>query len=287
MPLLRDTNNQIIKQMKLPHRIVLSVCLVLIPFISTAQPPAATADSAILDTLLKEIPFESRLQRAPKDIEMQFAQNPLGLPAEKNERMITLFAEGFVIDSLMYDVRRVFENRYKDPYSEELKAWLNRPSTQKVHDAEEASNTLQGARRRVVRLYELEQEPPSEEREEVILSLMNATSSVDNAVQSQTILFRSIVSAFSILSDQRTFTEAQIDGIVSNYRLEIESQIENDLMQQYLVTYYDLDNDTLMEYASFFESDAGSWLDSTATEAVTTAYENATDRFVESVDNLQ
>ncbi|NGP75859.1 hypothetical protein G3570_04390 [Balneolaceae bacterium YR4-1] len=259
----------------------------MIPFLSSAQSSTDTANSALLDTLLKKIPFESRLQRAPKDIEMQFAQNPLGLPAEKNEKMIALFAEGFVIDSLMYDVKKVFEERYQNPYSDEFQQWLSRPSTQKVHEAEEATNTLQGARRRVVRMYELEQEPPSEEREEVILSLMNSTSTVDNAIQSQTILFRSIVSAFSILSDQRTFSDSQIDGIVSNYRMEIENQIQDDLKQQYLIMYFDLDSEALREYTSFYESDAGSWLDSTATEAVTTAYQNATDRFIEAIENIQ
>jgi hypothetical protein len=107
------------------------------------------------------------------------------------------------------------------------------------------------------------------------------------AIESQTILFRSIVSAFSILSKQRTFSEAQIDGIVNNYRLEIENQMENELMQQYLVMYHDLNNETLKKYASFFESDAGSWLDSTSSEALKTAYQNATDRFVESVENME
>lgn len=273
--------------MKLLHRTILSVCIFMIPILSAAQPQTDKADTSVIDSLLKEIPFESRLQQAPKDIEMQFAQNPLGLPAEKNERMIELFADGFVIDSLMHDVKRVFHDRYNDQYADRLASWLNSSSTQKVHEAEENSNTLQGARRSVVRMYELEQDPPSKEREKVISSLMDATSSVENAIESQTILFRSIVSAFSILSDQRTFSETQIEGIVSNYRMEIENQIENDLKQQFLVMYYNLENETLRAYTSFYESDAGSWLDSTTTEAVTTAYRNATDRFVKSVEQMQ
>lgn len=273
--------------MKLPHRTVLSVLLFFIPLLSTAQQPTDASNAALIDSLLMEIPFESRLEAAPKDIEMQFAQNPLGLPAQKNERMIELFAEGFVIDSLMQDVEKIFNSRYTGEHAGALKSWLNSASAQKVHEAEEASHTLQGARQRIVRMYELEQEPPSQKREEIISSLLKASSLVEMAIESQTILFRSIVSAFSILSEQRTFSEAQIDGIVNNYRLEIENQMESELMQQYLVMYYDLNNETLKKYASFFESDAGSWLDSTSSEAMKTAYQNATDRFVESVENME
>ena len=273
--------------MKLPLRTVCSVLILFIPILSAAQQNPDTPESALVDSLLIEIPFESRLERAPKDIEMQFAQNPLGLPDEKNERMIELFADGFIIDSLMNDVTTIFNARFNDQYADSLKSWLNSASTQKVHEAEEASNTLQGARRRVVRMYEMEQEPPAEEREELILSLLNATSSVENAIESQTILFRSIVSAFSILSEQRTFSEAQIDGIVNNYRMEIENQMENDLKQQYLIKYYDLNNETIGEYTSFYVSEAGKWLNSTASEAIKMAYKNASDRFVQSVENME
>lgn len=274
--------------MKLPHHTVLfSVLIFFIPILSSAQQSHSAKDYAIVDSLLAEIPFESRLEAAPKDIEMQFAQNPLGLPSQKNERMIQLFAEGFVIDSLMRDVESIFNSQYSSEHSGALKSWLNSESTQKVHKAEEALNTLQGARQRVVRMYEMEQDPPTATREDIILSLINATSSADIAIASQSILFRSIVSAFSILSDQRTFSESQIDGIVNNYRMEIESQVEDDLKQQYLLMYYDLDNETLKEYTSFFNSDAGVWLGTTASAAMKTAYQNASDRFIESVEIME
>ena len=274
--------------MKLPHRTVLfSVLIFFMPILTAAQQQDSATDNALVDSLLAKIPFESRLEAAPKDIEMQFAQNPLGLPSQKNERMIQLFSEGFVIDSLMGDVENIFNSQYTSEHAGALKSWLNSESTQKVHEAEEALNTLQGARQRVVRMYEMEQEPPTATREDIILSLINATSSVDIAIASQSILFRSIVSAFSILSDQRTFSEAQIDGIVNNYRMEIESQVEDDLKQRYLLMYYNLDNETLKEYASFFNSDAGVWLDTTASAAIKTAYQNASDRFVQSVESME
>ncbi|MGK7369992.1 MAG: hypothetical protein ACNS64_07235, partial [Candidatus Halalkalibacterium sp. M3_1C_030] len=234
--------------MKFSLRTLFSILFLLPPLISFCQQNPNAEGPGLVDTLLKEIPFESRLEDAPRDIEMQFAQNPLGLPASKNERMIQLFSEGFVIDSLMSDVEHKFNERFNEQYADAIENWLNQESTRQVLEAEETSNTLQGARRRIVRMYEMEQNPPAEKREEIILSLIEGTSAVESAIESQTILFRSIVSAFSILSDQRTFSESQIDGIVNNYRLEIETQMESEVKQRFLIMYYDIENETLKEY---------------------------------------
>ncbi len=237
----------------------------------------------LIDHILSEIPLTAELNEAPRDIEAQFSQNPLGLPAEINNRMIDLFAQGFIIDSLKTDIEETFNSQFNDDHARSVNSWLEKESTQKVHVAKEATASLQGARRRVVRMYELEQDPPTEERQNIIHSLIETTSAVESAIESQIILFRSIVSAFSILSDQRTFTESQIDGIVDNYRLQIQGEMENEIKNEYLITYYDLDNEVLKEYVSFYETEAGNWLNATMTQGIQTAYQNAADRFVESV----
>lgn len=270
--------------MKFPFRSALpAILLLIIPLIATAQGPPVDSKTKLIDHILSEIPLVAELNEAPRDIEAQFSQNPLGLSADKNSRMIDLFEEGFIIDSLLKDVEETFSSEFNDDHAQSVNGWLAKESTQKVHAAEEASSTLQGARRRVVRMYELEQDPPSEERQNIIQSLIKATSAVESAIESQTILFRSIVSAFSILSDQRTFSESQIDGIVDNYRLQIQGEMENEIKNEYLITYYDLDNEVLKEFASFYETEAGNWLNATTTQGIQTAYRNAADRFVESV----
>ena len=269
--------------MTFPFRPVLSAILILFPLIAAAQEQAADSKAELIDHILKEIPLVAQLNEAPKDVEAQFSQNPLGLPPDKNSRMIELFAEGFIIDSLQKDVEKTFTSQFNDNHAQAVNSWLEKESTQKVHKAEEATATLQGARRRVVRMYELEQDPPSEDRENVIRSLIEATSAVESAIESQAILFRSIVSAFSILSDQRSFSESQIDGIVDNYRLQIQSEMENEIKNQYLIAYYDLGIGILEEYTSFYETEAGNWLNTTTIQGIQTAYQNAADRFVESV----
>lgn len=271
--------------MKYPFQIVLSAVLIFIPLITAAQGQSVDSKTELIDHILQRLPLAAELNEAPRDVEAQFSQNPLGLPTDKNSRMIELFADGFIIDSLRKDVEQTFSSQFNIDHAQSVNGWLRKESTHKVHGAEESSSTLQGARKRVVRMYELEQDPPSEERESIIQSLMEATSAVESAIESQTILFRSIVSAFSILSDQRTFSESQIDGIVDNYRLQIQSEMENEIKNQYLITYYDLGIDVLEEYASFYETEAGSWLNTTTTQGIQTAYQNAADRFVESVRN--
>lgn len=272
--------------MKFTSLFTFFVLIIILPLSAIAQ-PADDSGTDFINRILQETNVERTLDQAPRDLETQFSQNPLGLPAEKNKKMIELFAEAFLKDSLSRDVKQTFRASMQQGYAPKINEWLDRETTRMVHQAEEESTTLQGARKQVVRMYELEQDPPGENRQEIIESLMDATSAVSSTIESQTILFRSIISAFSILSDQRTFSETQIDGIVDNYRRQIETEMDNEIFNQFLIVYYDIDNEALQEFTSFYETEAGNWLQTTTKEGIHSAYQKAADRFVESVRNTR
>lgn len=222
----------------------------------------------------------------PREISAQFASNPFGLEPTENERMIRLFNKAYS-DGLLQLVRQTFNEQYDAGHAQTVVEWLEEEPAHSVLQAEQEFYTLQGTRMQVVRRYEMEQEPPSTEREEVIQSLMEATSATEYAIESQLILFRSIISAFSILSDQQTFSEAQIDGIVNNYRTQIQSQIQQELSNRLMIMYHEIDNDMLRDYTDFYQTEAGHWLNATAAEAVQIAYRAAGDHFIESVTETQ
>lgn len=270
--------------MKYSLPVSLTLFLIFFPLIISAQ-QTQSSQSDFINEILNSIPIEERLKKAPQEIEAEFSQNPLGLPASKNEKLIELFGEGFVIDSLAMDVTNTFNSQFNSEHASSVISWLEKESTKKVMQAIEDSNNLQGARRRVVRMYELEQDPPTDQRENIIQSLIEAISAVESEIESQTILFRSIVSAFSILSDQRNFSESQIDGIVSNYRFQIQNEMRYEIENRYLVTFFNLDDNLLSEYVSFYNSDAGKWLNETINTGIHTAYEKGAERFVESIRN--
>lgn len=248
---------------------------------------SSTSNTELIDQIITRTGIESQVTQAPKEMKRQFESNPLGLEPGQNELMINLFSKAFMDDSLLVEVYHTFDEQYQSTPAQAVHDWLSETQTEKVLQAEQEFYTLQGSRQRVVRMYELDQNPASETRVAVIDSLMNATSAAESAMESQLILFRSIISAFSTLSDQQNFSEVQIDGIVSNYRLQIQGQIEEEIANHMLIMYYELEHETLTDYISFFESEAGQWLNNTTSQSIHSAFRKAADRFLESVRNTK
>lgn len=269
------------------YRAVFIILFAILPFAALAQKSSIDSQTKIINQIIDKSGIASQVSQSPKEMKSQFESNPLGLEPFKNKRMIDLFAKAFVVDSLIDDVQNTFKEQYNADFAGVTYSWLREESTQKVMEAEKEFHTLQGSRQRIVRMYELEQNPPSEERKNIIQSLIAATSAKESAIKSQTILFRSIISAFSILSDQQTFNESQIDGIVNNYRLQMQSQIEQEIANQLLIMYYELDNKILNEYTAFYQTEPGNWLSTTTSKGIHAAFNSAAKRFVKSVNSFQ
>lgn len=255
----------------------------LLPLVVSAQ--SGTPDlsqNEIIDRIIHETGISDGIESSPREIRRQFASNPFGLEAEKNERMIQLFEEAYD-DGLLQQVQQTFSEQYQAEHAGQVMTWLEDSTAQQVLNSEKEFYTLQGTRKQIVRRYEMEQEPPSEQRTQLVDSLIEATSAVESAVESQVILFRSIISAFSILSDQQNFSESQIDGIVSNYRMQVEPQMQQEMSRQLLIMYYDIDSEILRDYTSFYQSEAGRWLNTTSSQAIQEAYRTAGEQFVQTV----
>lgn len=236
----------------------------------------------IIEQIIRETGLSDGIASTPKEIRRQFASNPFGLEPTKNERMISLFEEAYD-DGLLKQVRQTFGEQFQPEHAGEVLAWLETTTALEVLESEKEFYTLQGTRKQIVRRYEMEQNPPSDNRREIIKNLVESTSAVESAVTSQLILFRSIISAFSILSDQQTFSEAQIDGIVNNYRMQVEPQMQQEMSRQLLITYYNIDSEVLQDYTSFYQTEAGRWLNTTSQEAIQRAYRSAGEEFLQSV----
>ncbi len=237
--------------------------------------------------IMKAMDVGNQLSSVPDELQSQFATNPFGLTTAQNERMINHFGRAFMADSLTANARSVFAEDFDNEYADSTISWLNRESVQKVLQAERATSTLQGQREQIVRMYEIEQNPPTDERLELIDRLTQATLVTETTINSYSIIFRSFVSGFSVLSDQQNFTESQIDNFVTNYRMQIQPQVQQETINRFLITYYELDDEILREYLSFIQTDAGQWLSTTAAKSIQTALQSASDRFIESLDSTE
>lgn len=261
------------------------LCLFLLPLTSTAQTSADTKTDTI-DHIFDQLPIKEQLNEVPREMHSQFSQNPFGLSSSQNKQMMKLFMKAFATDTLLAVARNTFENNYSAEYGNTTVEWLNSEEGRKLSETEREYYTLQGIRKRVVHNYELEQEPASQKRTDLINALIQESSYVESEVESQVIMFRAFVNAFDELSNQRSFDSTQVEGFVSNFRSRARSQLSQEATDQLLVKYHGLENELLKEKISFYETEAGNWLSSTRAQARHSAYRSAADRFLELIREL-
>lgn len=270
--------------MQLTRRPIVSILLVLIPLVAIGQNSSSDEPAKAVNYIVDAVGLENQLEQPPENIRQQFANNPFGLTTEDNELLIERFEEGFAVNSLMDTALDTFRAQYNDDYATSTLKWLKQGDTQIVTGAEKEFYSLQGLRKRVVAKYEMEQEPPSAERDSLITSLVETTSAVESTIESYAVIFRSVISAFGKLSEQQTFSESQIDNFTENYKMQIQPEVEREVHNQFLIMFYDLDDETISEYISFYKTEPGTWLSSTITKSKHAAFKAAAKRFVESID---
>lgn len=273
--------------MKAFRHTLLGFCLLFLPLISGAQSSAGASDSDPGQKIFNALPFEHMINEAPQDLHSQFSQNPFGLSASKNSKMMKLFLKAYDSQKMMSDAQEYFLKNYSSDEGSSVISWLDDKKSKAILRAQNKFYSLQGIRKRIVTKYELEQNPPSEKRARLIDSLATVSCIADSGAESQTIIFRALISAFDELSQQRSLSKTQVDGIVSNFRNQARSQMGSEQTNRMMVMYHNLDNKTLRHYLDFQQSTPGKWLCNITSDAIHSAYNKAADRFLKAIRNSE
>ncbi|TYP94737.1 hypothetical protein LX73_0025 [Fodinibius salinus] len=282
-------NKEIIKPLALSmstlSRILLFlICFAVLPFTTVGQ-QSEDSDQTISD-ILNNIPLQDIAYEVPDKLHQQFQQNPFGLPAAKNKRMMNLFEQAYQKQALYRDAKKAFQKNYNATYADSVIRWMNMEKSEQVLSKRKEFYTLEGQRKQVVNKYELEQTPPAESRKKLIRKLAENTSAANFKIESNIIIFRSLVSAFNTLNQQRTLGSSQIEGIVGNFRNRVKQQIDQQIQNQLLVMYHGIDGNTLASYAKFYQTPSGKWLKDAITKSIHHAYKQAEERFLSSVESI-
>lgn len=267
------------------RRLFFILCVILLPLSTTAQESAEGSTAPNAGQIFDALPMEGTLNQAPQELHTQFVQNPFGIPESQNDQLMELFLDAFETDSLLADARDSFLRDTEPEAANSIYRRIHSDAIQQVLEAEREFYTIEGIRAGIVNRYEMEQAPPAENRQELISSLVEARSSVDSEIESQVIILRGLIAAVGELSGQ-SFGEAQIDGIANNFRTQMQPQMDRQVREQLMLRYHGIESGILEEYISFYESEEGSMLGEAMTESVHTAYQKASERFIESVRNL-
>ncbi len=262
------------------HILLLALCL---PFLSRAQSSPPPNAEAVVDSLINKMALEYQIGEAPEEIRLQFEQNPLPIADETNAKMLSLFDEAYATEPLLEDFASALEKEFSGQYANQIQNWLNAPSTQIVTSARQEFYTLQGKRKRIITMHEMEANPPSDKRQQLISTLTDTTTVAESSVESSIIVLRSVIKALGELSDRQSFTEMQINTIANNFRGQMQAQAGQQLNDQSMVMYHGVPDDTLEDYISFWGTETGQWLDRAISQSMQTAYSRAADRFLQTV----
>lgn len=269
------------------RRITIVLFLVLFPFTLVAQNSSPQSKTETINKIIEETSVSGELNQPIDELETQFSQNPFGLPSAKNEQLMDHYSDAFQPESTLKTIKSTFRDNFNAEHTESVISWLNNNNTREVHELEKEFYTLQGVRKRIVSKYELEQDPPSEARKELVQSLAQKTTAGDTEIEARAIIFRALVTAFSEISNQQSFSKSQIDGFVNNFRSQIKSQIDEQVTRHLLTKYHGLDDEVLQQYISFYDTEAGQWLSNTTSESILAALETSANQFLTSIDNME
>lgn len=267
------------------HKIVRSTLTLLIALLvlDGTIHAQSTENEPVAANIAEHLALDHQLDEIPEDIRLQFEQNPLQLPAAENSQLITAFKDAYNDSLLLHDFKSAFADSLTPELSGKLQDWLQRESTKRITDARQSFYTLDGKRNRVITMYEMEQEPPSQDRVALTQSLTDTTSVVESTVESSVIILRSMIEAVNQISTQRTFPDSQIDAIANNFRTQIQGQISRQYANQMLVLFHPVDSATIQDYIAFWGTETGQQLDQYISHSIRQAYEAASQRFMESV----
>lgn len=255
--------------------------------IPTFGQPAAGSEQGLVDQLVEQWALKYQLEEAPGDIRMQFEQNPLNLPPQKNEQMLELFSDAYRTDLLLDDFKSALKGELNDEYAETLAQKLDDPDIRAATEAQQEFYTLQGKRKRIVARYEMEQQTPSPERSGIVTALVDTTTAATGSVESSIVILRSVIKALGGISEQHQFTDQQIDAVTDNFRTQMQAGASQQTNNRMMVTFYNVDTNALEHYVEFMESDTGQWLDNAISQSFQIAYEAASERFLQAINAKQ
>lgn len=257
--------------------------ILLLPYSVSAQ-SASEADQSFVDKLVEKMALKHQVSAAPEEIRAQFEQNPLQLPPETNEQMLEQFDKAYATDLLLQDFKTAIQKEITGQHRQELSQWLGNDQTKSITESQQFYYTLQGKRQRVITRYEMDQNPPSDQRINLISTLTDTTSVAESSVESSVIILKSVIRASSQLSTQRNFSDAQINAFANNFRTQLQAQAGDQLNRQQLVMYHHVQDETLQQYISFWGTDTGQQLDNAISQSLQAAYRQAAERFLQSIN---
>lgn len=259
---------------------IFSIFTLLWPFSGQAQ---SEEHRALASEITRHLALNYQLGNAAEDISRQFAQNPFQLEPAQSQNILAAFKHAYGDSLLLNDFITLLSQKMTPDYASKLQRWLDTKTASHITELRQAFHTLQGKRQRVVAMYEMEQQPPSRDRVALITTLLDTTSRVENTIDASATALRVFIEAVDSLNTQRSFTAAQLQNIVANFRSQVKNPLKEELKNRLLVLFRPTKDEALEQYIAFWGTPMGQWLNKQIADGIREAYNVAAKRFIENI----
>jgi hypothetical protein len=134
---------------------------------------------------------------------------------------------------------------------------FNSPLALKVTALESAATEADSTAKMMAYAQQLQNNPPSETRIELIADLINASNAVESSLAVRTEFFRGFLEAASQLDPvDKRMSHEQIDQQISMLRDQMEESTAQEVILAFLYTYQSLNDDELKSYIKMYQNEA-------------------------------
>lgn len=250
----------------------------------TIQAQTLTNDQPLVGQIIETLALSNKITQLPANFEKQFEQNPFRLSEQTSQNWLNAFKKAYDRELLMQDYREIFQVKLSELSVEELQAWLNKPSTQQLAEARHEHYSLQGKRMQIVALYELDKDPLSNERQQLLGKYAEAITPKEAVIEAAIAVFKSIVNSVDQVSTKLNFTEAQTGMIINNFRQQEPEHIKQLAEKGLPVKFYNVPSETISQSLNFWQSKTGQTLAKAIYTSLQQTYKKAGQRLLKAVN---
>jgi hypothetical protein len=239
-----------------------------------AAPPDHQAETRVLDDLLQSSGLSAQLDGLTTGIRAQFLRAHRRQSNQDRMTIDRIVAERFAPGTLYARIKTEFQRDLEPGRLQKTLAWYDSPLGKRITGQELAALIAAGG----PAAADLEQDPPSARRLELIERLDAIGGASETTVDVTVAIVRSLTVAFQPgLPAVAGLTRDQLDKQIAQARNRTLEDMRRVCMVSMLLAYRGLSDDELDQYVQFVESDAGRWYMSVMNSALLAAINAAAD----------
>lgn len=226
--------------------------------------------------------LEVQIRELPGIILSQFEDEIELVPVNARDQIREEITKAFDPDTIVEDARTYLLENLDSDNIKIVVDWLQEPLTQKMNQLEMDSNDDISFAKRDAFFQELEFNPPTESRLDLLNRLESSTDATYYLVSIITDMYLSLIRTINpYLEADKQLSNNRIAQMRTTIMGELTTMYQNITHAMNLFTYRDVTDSELEEYVAFYETPAGKWFADVSYDVIESVLQKSNERLTE------